>query len=202
MFRLDERREKFSVTGSVFVRSFIRFGDFAPLTANPSYAMMRTLSMVGAGTRGDASVAGRKGMAITERQFAVLRVLWANGPLTVRGLMEHLPRGDRQPYTTVLGLLQGMERAGLVDHEKQGITHRYRPLVSQEEGTGSLLSDFLARFFHGSAEQLVLGLVDAQELAPDELRGIEARLADQGARASATRANGTRSAPAKKRKAR
>ncbi len=122
-------------------------------------------------------MAGRKAMAITERQFAVLRVLWAHGPLTVRGLMEHLPRGDRQPYTTVLGLLQGMEKAGLVDHEKQGVTHQYRPTVSQEEGTGSLLSDFLARFFHGSAEQLVLGLVDARELAPDDLRAIEARLA-------------------------
>ena len=142
-------------------------------------------------------MAGRKGLAITERQFEVLRVLWTHGPQTVRGLMEHLPRGDRQPYTTVLGLLQGMEKAGLVDHEKDGITHRYRPLVSREEGTGSLLSDFLARFFHGSAEQLVLGLVDARELDPDDLRAIEARLADQDARA-----NGTRSAPAKKRKAR
>ncbi len=111
-------------------------------------------------------MAGRKGLAITERQFEVLRVLWGHGPQTVRGLMVLLPRGDRQPYTTVLGLLQGMEKAGLVDHEKDGITHRYRPLVSREEGTGNLLSDFLARFFHGSAEQLVLGLVDAQELAP------------------------------------
>jgi predicted transcriptional regulator len=90
--------------------------------------------------------------------------------------MEHLPRGERQPYTTVLGLLQGMEKAGLVDHEKQGVTHCYRPTVSRQEGTGSLLSDFLARFFHGSAEQLVLGLVDARELAPDDLRAIEARL--------------------------
>jgi predicted transcriptional regulator len=91
--------------------------------------------------------------------------------------MEHLPRGDRQPYTTVLGLLQGMEKAGLVVHEKQGQTHRYRPTVSKREATGSLLNDFLHRFFHGSAEQLVLGLVDAQQLAPDELRAIETRLA-------------------------
>jgi predicted transcriptional regulator len=116
-------------------------------------------------------------LAITERQFAVLRVLWEHGPLTVRGLMEHLPRGDRQPYTTVLGLLQAMEKAGLVDHEKQGLTHLYRPAVTRREATGSLLSDFLAKFFHGSAEQLILGLVDAEALGPEELRAIEARLA-------------------------
>ncbi|AGA24707.1 BlaI/MecI/CopY family transcriptional regulator [Singulisphaera acidiphila] len=121
-------------------------------------------------------MAGRKIVAITERQFAVLRVLWEHGPQTVRGLMEHLPRGESQPYTTVLGLLQVMEKAKLVDHEKEGLTHRYRPLVSQQEATGNLLSDFLARFFHGSAEQLILGLVDTEKLAPDEFRAIEARL--------------------------
>src|SRR4051794_17213865 len=123
-------------------------------------------------------MAGRKTIAITERQFAVLRVLWERGPLTVRELMEHLPRGERQPYTTVLGLVQTMEKAGLLEHEKEGLTHRYRPTVSRREATGSLLSDFLARFFHGSAEQLVLGLVDAEQLAPEDLRSIEAKLGE------------------------
>jgi predicted transcriptional regulator len=122
-------------------------------------------------------MAGRKVLAITERQFAVLRVLWEHGPLTARALMEYLPRGDRQPYTTVLGLLQTMEKAGLVDHEKQGVVHLYRPTDSRQEATGNLLTDFLAKFFHGSAEQLILGLVDAKALAPGDLRAIEARLA-------------------------
>jgi predicted transcriptional regulator len=121
-------------------------------------------------------MAGRKVLAMTDRQFTVLRALWEHGPQTVRGLMEHLPRGDRQPYTTVLGLLQVMEKAGLVDHEKEGATHRYRARVSRKEATRSLLSDFLARFFHGSAEQLIVGLVDADTIAPDELRAIEARI--------------------------
>ncbi len=122
-------------------------------------------------------MAGRKALAITERQFAVLRVLWERGPLTVRELMEKLPGGDRQPYTTVLGLLQNMQKAGLVEARKEGLTHRFCPSVSRQEATGSLLSDFLTRFFHGSAEQLILGLVDARQVDPDQLRAIEARLA-------------------------
>ncbi len=122
-------------------------------------------------------MAGRKTIAITDRQFAVLRVLWACGPLTVRELMEHLPRGDRQPYTTALGLLQGMEKAGLVAHVKEAQTHRYRPVHTEREATRHLLSDFLARFFHGSAERLVLGLVDSRQIDPEALKAIEARLA-------------------------
>lgn len=121
-------------------------------------------------------MAGRKTLAITDRQFAALQVLWEQGPLTVRQLMEHLPRGGRQPYTTVLGLLQNMEKAGLVTHCEEGLTYRYAPALSRHEATGELLRDFLARFFRGSAEALVLGLVDTQELAPAELREIEAKL--------------------------
>ena len=34
--------------------------------------------------------------------------------------MEHLSGGEQQPYTTVLGLLQNMEKAGLVTHEEEG----------------------------------------------------------------------------------
>ena len=103
-------------------------------------------------------MAGRKTLAITGRQFEALRILWEQGPLTVRQLMERLPRGDRQPYTTVLGLLQNMEKAGLVSHREEGLTYRYEPTVSRQEATAELLRDYVTRFFRGSAEALVLGL--------------------------------------------
>jgi predicted transcriptional regulator len=121
-------------------------------------------------------MAGKKNIAITDRQFSALNILWKHGPLTVREIMAHLPRGQRQPYTTVLGLLQNMEKAELVTHDEEGVTYRYKPAVSRQEATQTLLRDFVGRFFQGSAEALVLGLVDAQELAPDELREIEIRL--------------------------
>jgi predicted transcriptional regulator len=119
----------------------------------------------------------RKQLAITERQFEVLSLLWEHGPMTVRDLLDRLDRDHPLPYTTVLGLLQSMERAELVTHEVENQTHRYRALHSREEATSTLLSDFVARFFRGSAERLVLGLVDANQLSADDLRQIEAQLA-------------------------
>ena len=53
-----------------------------------------------------------KQLAITERQFEVLNLLWEHGPLTVREVRERLPRDEELPYTTVLGLLQVMELRG------------------------------------------------------------------------------------------
>jgi predicted transcriptional regulator len=121
-------------------------------------------------------MAGRKTVAIPGRQFEVLGLLWEHGPMTVRELREHLTRGQEIPYTTVLGLLQTMERAGLVSHEKENPAHRYHPLISRREATGNLLGDFVQRFFRGSAERLVLSLVDTHQLSPEELREIETKL--------------------------
>jgi predicted transcriptional regulator len=121
-------------------------------------------------------MAGRKTLALTDRQFAVLQILWETGPLTVRELMERLPRGDRQPYTTVLGLLQTMEKAGLVTHDQEGVTYLYAAALSRRKATRTLLRDFLSRFFQGSAEALIQGLVDSEALSPADLREIERKL--------------------------
>jgi predicted transcriptional regulator len=122
-------------------------------------------------------MARRKQLAITERQFEVLNLLWEHGPMTVREIRDRLPRSDDLPYTTVLGLLQVMERAGQVTHDVESQTHRYRPLLSRRQGTSELLTDFVHRFFRGAAEKLVLGLVDARQLSADDLRELEAKLA-------------------------
>lgn len=122
-------------------------------------------------------MARRKQLAISERQFEVLNLLWEHGPMTVREIREQLVRAADLPYTTVLGLLQVMEREGLVVHEQENQTHRFRPSLSRREGTSQLLTDFVRRFFSGAAEKLVLGLVDAQQLSADDLRELEGRLA-------------------------
>jgi predicted transcriptional regulator len=122
-------------------------------------------------------MAGRKTLTLTDRQFEALGLLWEHGPLTVRELLALLPRGRDLPYTTVLGLLQNMEKAGLIGHDAEKQTHRYRPLVSRELATRTLLADFLKRFFHSSAQRLVLSLVDASQLTAADLREIEAKLA-------------------------
>ena len=119
-------------------------------------------------------MAGRKTLAMTDRQFQALKVLWKHGPLTVREFLEHHPPDT--PYTTALALMQSLEKASLVVADKDGAAHRYRPVPSAEQATGDLLRDFARRFFGGSARQLAAGLVDAGELTPRDLDELEAKL--------------------------
>jgi len=118
-------------------------------------------------------VAGRKTLALTERQFQTLQTLWKEGPLTVREFLGHLPADT--PYTTALALFQSMEKSGLVAADKDGPAHRYRAVPTSEQATGELLRDFARRFFGGSARLLAAGLVDAGELTPADLDELAKR---------------------------
>jgi predicted transcriptional regulator len=113
--------------------------------------------------------------------------------MTVREAIEKLPEGDRQPYTTVLGMMQHMEKAGLLVHEQDGAAYRYRPAIAEREGVRRLLRDFLDRFFGGSPQALVAGLVDAEQMSPEELADLEAKL-----RSAPTASEAAKPRPAKR----
>ena len=75
-------------------------------------------------------------------------------------------------------------------HEQEGVTYRYAAALSRRKATRTLLRDFLSRFFQGSAEALIQGLVDSEALSPEDLREIERKLsappADEGDRPDAS----------------
>ena len=57
----------------------------------------------------------------TERELDLLKILWEEQHATVREIYEALHAQDTQlAYTTVLSLLQTMERKGLVGHAAEG----------------------------------------------------------------------------------
>jgi predicted transcriptional regulator len=106
-------------------------------------------------------VAGKKPSVISGREFAILKLLWEHGSLTVREIRGHLADQEEIPYTTVLSLVQLMERKGYLKHQTQGKTYRYSPRVQRQKMTRQLLRDFIGRFFDGSPEALVMGLADS-----------------------------------------
>ena len=99
--------------------------------------------------------------------------------LTVREVRALLVAGqprEEVPYTTVLSLLQLMEKKGYVTHEAHGKTYRYRAKVSREPTTRRIVRDFLGRFFDGSAEALLLNLAGDPKVEPEAWEKLKAEL--------------------------
>jgi|GEM_PF-83528 BlaI family penicillinase repressor len=103
----------------------------------------------------------------TPRELDILKVLWEHGPLAVTGVHALIRPADgkQMAVNTVQTLLRIMETKGLVRHTTEGRTFIYEPVFSREESAAR----FLDRVFDGAASQLVLSLLRAEKISPQEL---------------------------------
>ncbi|HKB12649.1 MAG TPA: BlaI/MecI/CopY family transcriptional regulator [Vicinamibacterales bacterium] len=111
----------------------------------------------------------------TDAELAILRVLWARGPSTVRQVAEEM--GRDVGYTTVLKLLQIMTEKRLVRRDESSRTHVYEAAYSQDQTERQLVSDLVDRVFAGSAAKLVLQALAATKTTPEELEEIRKLIA-------------------------
>jgi predicted transcriptional regulator len=103
-----------------------------------------------------------------------MKVLWETGVSTVQQVQSALP--GEPAYTTVQTMLNVLLRKGKVRRTLKNRAYLYRPAVSRVEASKVALRDLIDRMFAGSAENLVMGLVETKELTPERLRKIEAKL--------------------------
>ena len=111
----------------------------------------------------------------TDAELTLLRVLWQNGPCTVKQLHSS-PSCKHWGYTTVLKFLQIMTEKGLVARQPEGRAHVYRALYAEKETEEQLVRGFMARVFEGSPQRLVLGALSASKASSQELAEIRALL--------------------------
>ncbi|CAN5230891.1 BlaI/MecI/CopY family transcriptional regulator [soil metagenome] len=112
----------------------------------------------------------------TGRELEILKVLWENGPRGVGDVHRLLRTGDgKQPHlNTVQTLLRLMEVKGLVTHEEQGRSFIYEPVFSREDSAAR----YLDRVFDGAASQLVMSLLKAERIPPEELEQMRLMIRD------------------------
>ncbi len=106
----------------------------------------------------------------TPRELEILKVLWEDGPSSVRGVHRRLTA--REPdlaYNTVQTLLRLMEDKGLVRHDLDGRAFIYDAQFSRDESTAR----FLDRVFDGAASQLVQSLLRSERVSASELEQIQ-----------------------------
>jgi predicted transcriptional regulator len=66
-------------------------------------------------------------------ETAVLELLWSAGPKTPREVHSAIGEPRHWAYTTTLTLLHRLHARGLLQREKAGRTHRYRPSMKHEQ---------------------------------------------------------------------
>jgi predicted transcriptional regulator len=107
---------------------------------------------------------------LTDREAQIMDVLWRLGTALADDVRSALP-GDPHD-STVRTLLRILETKGYVAHDVRGKSFVYRPAVERAQAQSSALRNFLGRLFAGSAEDLVLRLIEDEVLSPAQLEQI------------------------------
>jgi predicted transcriptional regulator len=112
-------------------------------------------------------------------ELEVLKILWDQGPATVREINARLQAQGRQlAYTTVLTKLQRLEAKGQVVSDKSDVAHVFRAAVSRDRMLKNRLKDLANELCDGTATPLVLALVEGNRFKAGELERLR-RLLDE-----------------------
>ena len=114
-------------------------------------------------------------------ELEILRILWKDGPKTVREVHDALKRDRDVGYTTVLKTMQVMAEKKLVTRDESERSHVYTAAVEEKSVKRRLVSDLLDKAFDGSAAQLVMQALSDKRASPEDLRKIR-KLLNESAR--------------------
>ena len=117
--------------------------------------------------------------ALTPLELEIMNVLWETGPANVQTVQAHIV-GRELAYTTVQTMLNVLHRKGKVKRQLKDRAYRYRPVVSRQSAVTQAVGDMIDRFFGGSADSLVLNLVETRHLTPEKLAQIQKLLEHPG----------------------
>jgi len=110
----------------------------------------------------------------TELELQILKILWRSGPASVREIRESLAQDEQRElaHTTVVTVLHTMTDKGLLGLEQHGKAYTFSAGVSEASVSKGMLDDLLNRVFDGSAEALLLNLLDSEHVDDDEHRAL------------------------------
>jgi BlaI family transcriptional regulator, penicillinase repressor len=88
-------------------------------------------------------------------ELTCLRALWQLGEGTVHDVRKAVSKERILAYTTVMTLLDRLEKRGFVTRRKPGRSYLYRPKVSRDTLREHAVKQLLDGFFDGSADALL-----------------------------------------------
>ena len=107
-------------------------------------------------------------------EHELLAILWAQGEMTALAVRKHVARKLKDP--TIRTVLRRLEEKGYVTHSVVSGTFIYRAAESAETAAASAVQGIVERFCGGSIERVLLGLVDAGLIDPNQLAVIAGKL--------------------------
>ena len=110
-----------------------------------------------------------------------MKVVWEKGRVTVRDVYEALRARRQIAYTTVMTMMNILDRKGFLKRiPGEDRAFVYEPARSQHTEMRAMVKEFLDRAFGGSANPLMLHLIEDKHLTEKDLDELRRAIRKKG----------------------
>jgi predicted transcriptional regulator len=114
----------------------------------------------------------RRSTTLTEQELEIMKVVWERESATVRDVYETLLERRKVAYTTVMTMMKILEQKKYLKKTQADRAYVYRPAQPKGQVVRDMVRDFVDRVFNGSAEPLLVHLVEEHDLSQEDLDEI------------------------------
>ncbi|MDB5391585.1 MAG: transcriptional repressor, CopY family [Planctomycetaceae bacterium] len=111
---------------------------------------------------------------LTPVQFEIMQLIWDSPQgLTIGEIWDAIRAGRDVSRTTVLNLVDRLEKRAWLKRSKDQGVFRYDAAVHRASVEAQLASDFVQEFFDGSAANLVMSLLGSQQISKSDIQRLK-----------------------------
>ncbi len=110
---------------------------------------------------------------LSEAQTEIMNVVWEHGEASVARVMEELNTRRKVSRNTVQTMLSRLAKKGWLRHRQEGNTFFYEATVGKRETLSAMAENLVNTAFSGSAERLVMALLDGRGISTEERSRIQ-----------------------------
>jgi BlaI family transcriptional regulator, penicillinase repressor len=114
----------------------------------------------------------RRSSTLTEQELEIMKIVWERDSSTVRDVYETLLERRKVAYTTVMTMMKILEQKKYLKKTQVDRAYIYRPTQPKGQVIGAMVKEFVNRVFNGSAQPLLVHLVEESKLSREELEEI------------------------------
>jgi predicted transcriptional regulator len=116
---------------------------------------------------------------LTDLQQTIVDFLWKVGPSTAEQVREGLASKHELKDSTIRTLLRRLEDRDYLSHTVDGKVFVYRASVPPRSLAARTVRQIIERFWSGSAEQFLAGMVDEKVLTSAQIRKLASKVKDR-----------------------
>jgi predicted transcriptional regulator len=113
---------------------------------------------------------------LTTQELEIMKVIWRSGASTVRDVYEALLADRKIAYTTVMTMMNILEQKGYLKKSQKDRAFTYQATRPQKQVIRGMVREFVDRVFNGSAEPLLLHLLEDKRVSEQDLDEIRSLL--------------------------